>query len=349
MQGRADGGRRATRGWLHAGLLLGTLALATWLAHRWWPGADHEPPAASCLRPGPDMVWVPGGRVEMGDDVYPEEQPRRGVDVQGFWMDRTEVTNAQFAAFVQATGYVTEPERALDAARHPGVPADLRVPGAVVFVPPRQLSGLDPAQWWRFTAGAHWRQPGGPGTGIDGRGHYPVVAVTHADALAYARWKGHALPTEAQWEWAASGGPAGAAGAASGPSPRPAPRPTQANTWQGLFPVLDSGDDGFTGLAPVGCYAANALGLHDMTGNAWELTADRWSLPTQAGRLPSVPLAGLRGQTTPVQHVIKGGSFLCAPNYCRRYRAAARQPQDESLATSHLGFRTVRLAPGPTP
>ena len=294
------------------------------------------------------MVWVPGGRVEMGDDVYPEEQPRRGVDVQGFWMDRTEVTNAQFAAFVQATGYVTEPERALDAARHPGVPADLRVPGAVVFVPPRQLSGLDPAQWWRFTAGAHWRQPGGPGTGIDGRGHYPVVAVTHADALAYARWKGHALPTEAQWEWAASGGPAGAAGAASGPSPRPAPQPTQANTWQGLFPVANSAQDGFVGAAPVGCFAPNPAGLYDMVGNVWELTADAYT-PDHALDADSPPgsLAPLVRAATAPQRVIKGGSFLCAPNYCMRYRAGARQAQESDLAASHVGFRTVLNAPGP--
>ena len=303
----------------------------------------------------PAMVWVPAGLLTLGDTTYPEEQPLRETAVAGFWMDRTEVTNDEFAAFVQATAYVTRAERPVDAAQHPGLPADLRQPGAVVFVMPTDLQGgAKLSQWWRYTAGANWRHPGGPATDLQGRGAFPVVAVTLADAQAYARWKGRSLPTEAQWEWAARA-------AQPGPAAAPAkgqPQPAQANTWQGLFPVLNSADDGFVGLAPVGCYAANPLGLFDMVGNVWELTADAWT-PNHAAALQAPPDAvpsGLRPTTTTTtgaaaaaagQHVIKGGSFLCAPNYCMRYRAGARQPQDDDLGASHVGFRTVLKAAGP--
>ena len=300
-------------------------------------------PAQAVDAPHPGMVWVPPGRFAFGDTVYPEEQPVRMTRVDGFWMDRTEVSNDDFAAFVAATGYVTVAERPVDAARHPDLPPDMRQPGAVVFTMPGAGStGGNPMPWWRYVPGANWRHPGGPDTGIAGRGAFPVVAVTIEDALAYARWKGRSLPTEVQWEWAAQVQHADAATARD--------QPTGANTWQGLFPVANSGEDGFLGLAPVGCYPPNPRGLFDMVGNVWELTTDRWTpshdaAPSADSHDPAAPL--LRAGAV-AQRVIKGGSFLCAPNYCRRSRAGARQPQDDDLAVSHLGFRTILLAPGPT-
>jgi formylglycine-generating enzyme required for sulfatase activity len=255
----------------------------------------------------PGMVWIPGGVVTMGSDVYPEET-RRTVTVNGFWMDRTEVANADFAAFVTATNYVTVAERAGSK-------------GAAVFVLPSGNADLSSAAaWWRYVEGANWRHPAGPDSSIEGREHFPVVAITHEDASAYATWKGRRLPTEAEWEHAAR------AGASQLPERE---QPKDANTWQGVFPLIDTTEDGFTGIAPVGCYEPNAYGLHDMIGNVWEFTADAFE------------------NHNPASHVIKGGSFLCAPNYCLRYRPAARQPQEDGLATSHLGFRTVLDAPAP--
>lgn len=331
-------------------MLLAALAAAGWWA--WSRFGQHAaahaarglracpmPPAPTDSR-YPGMAWVPAGVLQLGDTVYPEEQPQRMVSVEGFWMDRTEVRNEEFAAFVHATGYVTVAERPVDPARHPDLPPEMRLPGAVVFNMPNATDGSGRVtQWWRYIPGANWRHPGGPGTDIAGREAFPVVAVSYEDALAYARWRGHVLPSEAQWEWAARGGRAEAPGHA---------QPTGANTWQGLFPVANSGDDGFIGVAPAACYAANGYGLFDMIGNVWELTADRWTpdhTPQPAADLAQAP-APTRG-TMAGQRVIKGGSFLCAPNYCMRYRAGARQAQDEDLAISHLGFRTIRLAPGP--
>ena len=327
------------------------LSLAAWL---WWSAdkaQEHmlqEP--LQCALPEPDakarhpgMVWVPGGSFELGDTVYREETPLRPVSVQGFWMDRTEVTNAQFAQFVQETGYVTVAERAVDPQQHPELPADLRLPGAVVFISPTNLSGEgNAAQWWRYLPGANWRHPGGQHTSIAGREAFPVVNVTYTDALAYARWAGRSLPSEAQWEWAAR--------AASARSEQEHTQPTQANTWQGLFPVRNSAQDGFVGLAPVGCYAPNALGLFDMLGNVWEITRDIY-LPDHSTLVPETPSSGYAGLRTSgnraPSRVIKGGSYLCAPNYCMRYRPGSRQAQEDDLAVSHLGFRTILQAPGP--
>ncbi len=298
------------------------------------------PQAADAPHPG--MVWVPGGTFAFGDTVYPEELPVRLATVKGFWMDRTEVSNDAFTEFVKATAYVTVAERPVDPALHPGLPPEMRLPGAVVFTMPNSLDGSGSlTQWWRYVPGASWRHPGGPDTSIAGRGAFPVVNVTIEDALAYSRWRERSLPTELQWEWAARAGK-------DAPTEGAHDQPAAANTWQGLFPVANSGADGFIGLAPVGCYAANTFGLFDLIGNAWELTADRWTAShgdtETAGHDPAAPL--LRAGA-PAQRVIKGGSFLCAPNYCMRYRAGARQAQDDDLATSHLGFRTVLDAPGP--
>lgn len=263
---------------------------------------------------GADMVWVPAGTVTLGDTIYPEEGPLRAVPVEGFWMDRDDVTNAQFAAFVRATGYVTEAERGPQA-------------GALVFVAPEEgLASVDPAQWWRFSPGANWRHPGGPGTSIAGRERHPVVAVTWRDARAYARWRGRDLPTEAQWEWAARGGAPNQPG-----DPTP---PRAANTWRGAFPTRRDGGISRAQVTPVGCYPANGFGLRDMTGNVWQWTADAWfpGHHQDAGDLDDAQAA---------RHVIKGGSYLCAPNYCLRYRPGARQGQETGLPTSHIGFRTI--------
>lgn len=256
----------------------------------------------------PGMVWIPGGTFEMGDDVYPEEAPRRLVAVDGFWMDRTEVTNADFAWFVRETNYVTAAERQSKA-------------GSAVFVMPSGNADLSTAaSWWRYVEGANWKHPGGPDTSIEGRDQFPVVALTYEDIAAYAKWKGRTLPSETQWEWAAR------AGAKHAPEHE---QPKDANTWQGVFPLINTDEDGFAGLAPVGCFKPNAFGLYDMIGNVWEWTTDEFK------------------NHAPKARVIKGGSYLCAPNYCMRYRAAARQPQEEDLGTSHVGFRTILIAPGP--
>ena len=300
--------------------------------------------------PHPGMVWVPAGSFAFGDTVYREETPVRPATVKGFWMDRTEVTNAEFTRFVQATGYVTTAERPVDAKLHPGLPPEMQQPGAVVFVNPTELRrGGDPRQWWQYLPGANWRHPAGPGSGIDGRDAFPVVAVTLADAQAYARWAGRSLPTEREWEWAASGGQAPPTQTSPGAAPA---QPAQANTWQGFFPLANQASDGFTGLAPVGCFAANGFGLHDMIGNVWELTADVYTEDhsgpdTLAPDQPPVAARPAAATGAAGRHVIKGGSYLCAPNYCMRYRPGARQAQEDDLATSHLGFRTLLHAPGP--
>ena len=278
------------------------------------PHENTVPEKLACLTDSdertshPGMVWIPGGTFEMGDDIYPEEGPRRIVAVDGFWMDRTEVTNAEFASFVRATNYVTLAER-------PGKT------GAAVFVMPSGNADLGTAaSWWRYVEGANWKHPGGPDTSINNRDQFPVTALAYEDIAAYAKWKGSSLPSEAQWEWAAR------AGAKRAPDHE---QPKDANTWQGVFPLINTAEDGFAGIAPVGCFKPNGYGLHDMIGNVWEWTTDEF-----AGHAPKA-------------RVIKGGSYLCAPNYCMRYRAAARQPQEEDLGTSHVGFRTILNTPGP--
>ena len=367
-RGQAAGGnprqpRQTT--WRAAGILA-ALALA---ASAWWllgqPGLPKAgAPAAPAERtacalapstgPHPGMVWVPAGSFAFGDTVYREETPVRPATVKGFWMDRTEVTNAEFARFVQATGYVTTAERPVDAQLHPGLPPQMQQPGAVVFVNPTELRrGGDPRQWWQYLPGANWRHPTGPDSNIDRRDNEPVVAVTLADAQAYARWAGRSLPTEREWEWAAGGGQTATLPTTPPTAPGAAPaQPAQANTWQGFFPLANQASDGFTGLAPVGCFTANGFGLHDMIGNVWELTADVYTddhsgPDTLAPDQPPIAARPAAASGAAGRHVIKGGSYLCAPNYCMRYRPGARQAQEDDLATSHLGFRTVLRAPGP--
>jgi len=296
----------------------------------------------------PQMIWVPGGAFEMGDELEPGETPVRQVQTAGFWMDRTEVTNAQFSRFVEATGYVTDAERA----QRQTLGQEGRVGGAVlVFNQPEAVLGRDDtSQWWVLSHEANWKQPSGPGSSIAGRDAYPVVAVTYADASAYAQWLGRALPTEVQWERAARSAQEALRGDASG-QPNRTP---SANTWQGVFPVLDAGADGHAGIAPVGCYAANALGLHDLIGNVWEITQDAY----RGAGLFSAPMALPANLSGPMSrltspgassgaHVIKGGSFLCSEDYCSRARAGSRQPLEDGMAAVHIGFRTVSTDLGP--
>jgi formylglycine-generating enzyme required for sulfatase activity len=294
-----------------------------------------------------NMVRVSGGTFAMGSDTrYPEERYTHAVHVDDFWIDRHEVTNAQFKRFVDATGYVTLAERGPDFRRHAGLTGDLAEPGSVLFVAPTTFN-RDLSQWWRYVKGANWREPSGPGSTSAGMENRPVVHITYGDALAYAHWLGRELPTEAQWEFAARGG----AGSdvpdwtsAFGKDGKPI-----ANTWQGVFPVYDTGEDGYGAPAPVGCFPPNGYGLYDMIGNVWEWTTD-WYRPghprgeadNPAGpNLLEVRLA--KGQMP--SKVIKGGSYLCSSNYCGRYRPAARQPQELDLSAGHVGFRTVLNVP----
>jgi formylglycine-generating enzyme len=292
------------------------------------------------------MVAIAGGRFRMGsNEGYPEEREVHDVWVRAFRIDRHEVTNAQFERFVEATGYVTRAERAPAAADFRGVAAERLVRGSAVFVAPSQDDRRRGAySWWKWVAGADWRHPAGPGSDIRGRANHPVVQVAFEDALAYARWLGRDLPTEAQWEYAARGGLDGATYPWGNTPDRPG-RP-MANTWQGRFPFVDRGTDGHKGTAPVGCYAANGFGLLDVVGNVWEWTRDRYQAHHDPQALENPQVVSI-GKTEPaaVARVIKGGSFLCAPDFCVRYRPASRQPQEEQLGAMHVGFRTVLNTP----
>jgi formylglycine-generating enzyme required for sulfatase activity len=311
-----------------------------------------EPATVPVGAPRPeDMVWVPGGTFRMGsDEHYPEEGPARAVAVEGLRVCRTTVTNAAYAAFVDATGYTTVAERPLDPADFPGAPAENLAPGSMVFVgTPGPVDLRHLSQWWAWTPGASWRHPEGPGSGLDGRADHPVVHVAFEDAHAYAAWAGLALPTEAQWEHAARGGLDGAA-YTWGEAPEPAGH-RLANFWHGDFPWR--ADGGYGGTAPVGSFPANGYGLFDMAGNVWEWTQDwytegRWR-DVSACCVPRDPRGGSQEDSyDPAQpqfrvprKVVKGGSFLCADSYCRRYRPAARRSQMVDTGMSHIGFRCV--------
>ena len=292
--------------------------------------------------PTAGMVFVAGGAFVMGSDrAMPEERSTHLVRVDGFYMDAHEVTNAQFKRFVGATGYVTRAERGPDPSIHRGLPDDVMGPGSVVFTPPTR-SGDDVTRWWTYVKGASWRHPDGPGSSIDGRDNEPVVHIAYEDALAYANWLGRELPTEAQWEYAARGGRDDATEVVGAFDAQGMPA---ANTWQGIFPIINTADDGYAGRAPVACFAPNPFGLYDMIGNVWEWTSD-WYVPghlhwPQRNPLgPNLLQVRLLPGAVPTK-VIKGGSYLCASNFCARYRASARQPQEIDLGTSHIGFRTV--------
>jgi formylglycine-generating enzyme required for sulfatase activity len=276
----------------------------------------------------------------MGSDRhYPEEGPAHDREVEPFLLERHAVTNAQYAAFVADTGYVTVAERALDPVDFPGAdPADL-VPGGLVFTPTTGPVDLrDWRQWWRWQPGASWRSPQGPGSDVDDRPDHPVVLVAFEDASAYAAWAGRRLPTEVEWERAARGGLEGAE-FAWGDELAPGGR-QMANTWLGRFPYLN---EGWGGTSPVGSYPENGFGLLDMIGNVWERTSDVF-VPRHHPLDTPVDQGERRGLLAPttsprVMRVTKGGSHLCAPEYCLRYRPAARSPQSDDSATSHLGFR----------
>jgi formylglycine-generating enzyme required for sulfatase activity len=304
------------------------------------------------------MVQVEGRTFAMGSTGhYPEEAPVRLVRVDDFWIDQTPITNRQFAVFVRETGYVTEAEVAPDPRDYPGMPASMAKAGSLVFQPPKGPVSLDaPLSWWAFTFGAHWRKPYGKGSSTLTLQDHPVVHVSYRDAEAYAAWAGKVLPTEAEWELAARGGLEGA-DFAWGDELAPGGR-MMCNYWQGSFPGENLRLDGFERTSPVRRFPPNGHGVHDMIGNVWEWTSDWWSLPIAKGD-GCCPAGNPRGgareasldpaqpQTPIPRKVLKGGSHLCAENYCQRYRPAARIPQTVESATSHIGFRCV--VRGPTP
>jgi formylglycine-generating enzyme required for sulfatase activity len=354
--------------WFQAGLAVAQIALIAPASHAATAGVASAPSScsrAAAIPPGfgpgsvatpnvAGMKPIPAGRFRIGSESgYAEERGGGEVDVPAFLIDAHEVTNAQFTAFVRATSYVTTAERA---------------GGSAVFVAPRPGSRYAPYSWWHWTKGADWQHPQGPASSIKGLGQHPVVHVTVADAQAYAAWLGRSLPTEAQWEYAARGGlsaqQARVMDQIDGNTPEfQAHLLASANTWQGPFPERNSRQDGWRGTAPVGCFAPNGYGLVDMVGNVWELTQDAWR-PSHASRAngqldqigvssaelanpdlvrvadrPSSRSSSSEAEATP--RVIKGGSYLCAPDFCVRYRPASRQPQDAGFGTSHIGFRTV--------
>jgi formylglycine-generating enzyme required for sulfatase activity len=301
------------------------------------------------------MRWIPGGEFLMGSDQhYPEERPAHRARVDGFLADATAVTNAEFAAFIAATGYVTVAERSLDPALYPGAHPDALRPGSLVF---RTTDGpvdtRDYRNWWTWTPGACWRHPEGPGSHLKGRGKHPVVHIAFEDAEAYATWAGKALPSEAEWERAARGG-LDRQEYCWGDELTPGGQ-HMANTWQGEFPWQNLRSDGFEGTCPVSTFPPNGYGLHEMAGNVWEWTTD-WFQTRHTGNkgkaccIPVNPRGPAQAdgskdpgmpQVNIPRRVLKGGSHLCAPNYCLRYRPAARSPQAVESGASHIGFRCI--------
>ena len=308
--------------------------------------------AKSVSRPG--MKMIPGGVFAMGSTCfYPEEGPVRQVRVAPFLVDEVPVTNTEFAQFMAATGHITVAEIAPTEQDYPGLLPDMAIAGSTVFDSAQPTVDIrNPASWWTFRQGADWSHPLGPGSDIHQLGQHPVVHVAYADAQAYAQWAGKALPTEAQWEYAARGGLDGVEYAWGDDL---VPNGTMmANYWQGQFPFTNTLLDGWERTSPVRSYAANGHGLFDMIGNVWEWTRDCWSLPANSATALSCcgvevnPRGGVEQTSHAIgfggrisRKVIKGGSHLCALNYCRRYRPAARHPQSIDSPTGHIGFRCV--------
>ncbi len=323
------------------------------------PTVENETEAPD---PAPEgMAWIPGGEFSMGvadprelpsggNEAMQDARPIHRVYVDGFWMDKTPVTNARFARFVEDTGYKTVAERPLDPADFPGVPEENLVPGALVFTYPSQVA--DPhnfTQWWRWTPGAYWGAPHGPGSSVEDKPDHPVVHIAWEDARAYAEWAGKRLPTEAEWEFAARGGLTG----------KPYPwgrelRPDSewaANIWQGRFPVENTADDGYEGVAPVAQFPPNGYGLYDMGGNIWEWTADWYRPDTYARRAdpegvahnPAGPASGFDPHEPHIpKRVTRGGSFLCTDQYCTRYMVGTRGRGEPDSGSLHTGFRLVK-------
>ncbi|MBM4020885.1 MAG: formylglycine-generating enzyme family protein [Planctomycetes bacterium] len=343
-------------------------AAATPRCHRAW-AAEFEPtvvgPTAASGPAPPGMAWIPGGEFSMGcsdprripfggDDPMADARPIHRVAVSGFWMDRHEVSNAEYARFVKETGYRTIAERPPRPEDFPGAPAENLVPGSIVFTPPmdpvplRDAAGSAHLRWWAYVPGACWKRPTGAGSTIDGRDNDPVVHVAYEDAAAFATWSGKRLPTEAEWEFAARGGLAGAAypwGEAFRPQVA-----WMANTWQGRFPVENTAADGFAGVAPAGRFPANGYGLFDMSGNVWEWCSDWYRPDTYARDARLGTVKNPRGPADSFdpqepgqpKRVQRGGSFLCSDQYCSRYLVGSRGKGEISSGTSHIGFRCVK-------
>jgi formylglycine-generating enzyme required for sulfatase activity len=357
----------------------GVFAVRHWMAPSSQSGDGHNAPAMSArsvqagFRPtvvnpaaapgsAPEgMVWIPGGEFSMGcadptfcteggRDPMIDSRPIHRVYVDGFWMDKTDVTNEQFAKFVEATGYVTIAEQTPKAEDFPGAPQENLVAGSTIFTPTPAPVPLDNHyRWWRYEHGANWRHPDGPKSDIRGREKYPVVHIAYPDAVAYAKWAGKRLPTEAEWEFAARGGLSGAM-FAWGDEFHPGGH-AMANTYQGQFPVKDAGADGFAGIAPVAQFPPNGYGLYDMSGNVWQWCSD-WYRPdyyealAATGKVnrnpqgPDVPFDP--AEPTEPKRVHRGGSFLCTDQYCSRYIVGTRGKGEVNTASNHVGFRCVR-------
>lgn len=318
--------------------------------------ANQKNVAGQEAAPVAGMRRIPGGTFLMGSDHhYPEEAPAHKVSIDGFWMDARAVTNDEFSRFVAATGYITLAEKPADPRDYPGAKPELLAPSSVVFKKSAHRVDLtNRYNWWIYVRGADWRHPRGPASSIKGIGDHPVVHVAYEDAEAYSKWAGKELPTEAEWEFAARGGLEGAEycwGDDFAPGGQ-----HHANTWQGEFPWQNKLEDGYEWTAPVGSFPANGYGLHDMAGNVWEWTSD-WYQTHGCIDSPCCTLDNPRGGTREAsiatdqpeiripRKVMKGGSYLCAPNYCRRYRPAARMAQPIDTSTCHLGFRCVLRKP----
>jgi len=315
---------------------------------------DPKEDVAVLTRVSDAMVRIPGGTFRMGSDRhYADEAPVHRVSVDAFWIDRVPVTNHEFRKFVRATGHITVAEIVPDPLNYPGALPHMLRAGSLVFNPPKHAVDTDNwNQWWTFRFGANWKRPYGPRSSLSGLDDHPVVHVAYEDALAYAKWAGKDLPTEAEWEFAARGG-LDCAEFAWGDEFTPGGK-LMANTWQGAFPHENRNLDGYERTSPVTAFPPNDYGVYDMIGNVWEWTTDWYSTKHEADApkaccIPENPHGGREDASYDPcmpniripRKVLKGGSHLCAPNYCRRYRPAARHPEPVDTSTSHVGFRCV--------